>query len=88
MTYEDYLIEEKSPIMAINRISQIIDEFISVNYHNFGENKFYIDEVVALNTAIQLIAYCMRIRRKECYQEIDCDYKDEFTYDSVIFENI
>jgi len=88
MTYEDYLIEEKSPIMAINRISQIIDEYISVNYHNFGENKFYIDEVVALNTAIQLIAYCMRIRRKECYQEIDCDYKDEFTYDSVIFENI
>ena len=70
MTYEDYLIEEKSSIMAINRISQIIDEFISVNYHNLGENKFYIDEVVTLNTAIQLIAYCMRTRRKECYLKL------------------
>ena len=88
MTYEDYLIEEKSSIMAINRISQIIDEFISVNYHNLGENKFYIDEVVTLNTAIQLIAYCMRIRRKECYLEIDCDYKDDLTYNSVICKNI
>jgi len=88
MNLEDYLIEEKSPIIAISRISRIIDEFISTNYYNFGEEKFYIDEVVALNTAIQMIAYCMRVKRKECYQEIDCDYKDDFTYDSVIYENI
>lgn len=88
MDYEGYLIEEKSSIMAISRISQIIDEFISINYYNFGDNKFYIDEIVALNTAIQMIAYCMRIKRKECYQEIDCNYKDEFTYDSVICESI
>ena len=88
MDYEDYLIEEKSPIMAISRISQIIDEFISVNYYNLGDNKSFIDEIVALNSAIQMIAYCMRVKRKECYKKIDNNYKDEFTYDSVIYENI
>ena len=88
MDYEDYLIEQKSQIMAINRISQIIEEFISENYNNFGKNQFCIDEVRALNSAIQMIAYCMRVRRKECYLEIDCDYEDVFTYNSVIYENI
>jgi hypothetical protein len=88
MDYEDYLIEEKSSIMAISRISQMLDNFISKNYYNFGKDKFYIDEIVTLNKAIQMVAYCMRLRRKECYLEIDCDYKDEFTYNSVISENI
>ena len=88
MDYEDYLTEEKSSIMAINRIRQIVEEFISENYYNFGENQFFIDEVRALNTAIQMIAYCMRVRRKECCIEIDNNYIDEFTYDSVFYENI
>lgn len=88
MNLEDYLIEQKSQIMAINRISQIIDEFISENYYKFDKNKFYIDEVMALNAAIQMIAYCMRVRRKEYYLDIDSNYKDEFTYNSVMYENL
>jgi hypothetical protein len=88
MDVENYLIEEKSSIIAISRISQIIDAFISKNYCNFGKSKFYTDEIRALNTAIQMITYCMRVRRKECYLEIDCNYEDEFTYNSVILENI
>lgn len=35
MDYESYLIELKSPILAINRISQIIDMFIRENYSKF-----------------------------------------------------
>ena len=88
MDYENYLIEEKTSIMAIGRISQIIDEFISENYYNFGENHSYVDEIKALNTAIQMVAYCMRIKRKECYLELDYNYKDDFTYDSVMYENL
>ena len=33
MDYESYLIEEKLSIMAISRISQIINEFIEENYY-------------------------------------------------------
>lgn len=88
MDFEGYLIEEKPQIMAISRISQKIDEFVSENYYNFGKDKFYIDEVIALNTAIQMIAYCMRVKRRERYKEIDSNYCDEFTYDSLIYEGI
>lgn len=88
MGLEEYLIEELSPIMAVNRISQIIDQFIRENYYNFGDNKFYVEQVLALNTAIQMIAYCMRAKRKDTYLEIDSSYKDDFTYDSVMYENI
>ena len=88
MDYESYLIEQKSPIVAINRISQIIDMFIRDNYSKFGNDKFYIDEVLALNTAIQMIAYCMRVKRKECYKEIDNNYNDFFSYDSIMYETI
>ena len=88
MNFEDYLIEEKNSIMAISRISKIIDKTISENYCNLGNNKFYINEIRALNTAIQMIAYCMRERRKECYVEIDFNYKDDFSYDSIIYEDI
>lgn len=88
MELEYYLIEEKPSIMAINRISQIIDKFINDNYYNFGNNKFFINEVLALNTAIQLIAYNMRVRRKEYYKKIDKTYTDDFTFDSVMYEDI
>jgi len=43
MDYEDYLAEEKYPIIAINRICQIIDMFIRENYYNFAKDKFYLD---------------------------------------------
>ena len=74
MDYEDYLAEEKYPIIAINRICQIIDMFIRENYYNFAKDKFYLEEVSALNTAVKMIAYCMRVKRKECYKEIDINY--------------
>ena len=88
MDLEDYLIEQKSPIMAINRITQILDLFVRENYHNFGNDKFYINEVLALNTAVQMIAFCMRFKRRECYIEIDKDYEDDFTYNSIMYENL
>jgi hypothetical protein len=88
MDFESYLTEQKAPIMAINRISQMIDQFISENYYKFGKDKFYIDEVRALNTAIQMTAFCMRYKRRECYVELDENYQDEFTYDSVMYENL
>ncbi len=86
MEFEDYLIEQHYQIMAIGRISQIIDDFICRNFGNIGENKNYLEEILALNTAIQMIAYCMRIRRKEYYRELDEHYQDNFTYDSVVSE--
>ena len=88
MDYESYLIDELSPIMAINRISQIIDQFIRENYYNLGDNKFYVEQVLALNTAIQMTAYCMRVKRRDCYMELDSNYKDDFTFDSIMYENI
>jgi|GEM_PF-4683824 len=88
MDYEDYLQEEKYPIIAINRICQIIDMFIRENYYNFAKDKLYLEEVLALNTAIKMIAYCMRVKRKECYKEIDRNYTEDYTYNSVMYENI
>ncbi len=86
MEFEDYLIEQHYQIMAIGRISQIIDDFICRNFGNICENKNFLEEVLALNTTIQMIAFCMRLRRKEYYQELDANYQDNFTYDSVFSE--
>lgn len=88
MELEDYLIEEKCSILAINRISQIISKFIGDNYYQIGTNKLYLDEILSLNRAIQIIAYGMRIRRKYYYQNIDNTYVDDFTYDSVVYEEL
>lgn len=88
MELEDYLIEEQYSILAINRISQIISQYIDNNYYNLGKDLFYVDEILALNRAIQMIAYCMRLRRKYYYKQIDISYTDDFTYDSVIYEEL
>lgn len=89
MDLEDYLIEEKKYILAINRISQIIDKTVKANYYKILKGKIsqdYLDEIIALNTAIRMVAYCMRLQRKEYYQKLDTNYKDEFYYDSILFD--
>ena len=83
---EDYLIEEKHAIMAINRISQIIAQTLEEKFFEI-DNKI-INEIIALNLAIQMIAYCMRIRHNAYYNKIDEKYSDNFDYESVIFENL
>ena len=67
MNLEDYLIQEKNYILAINRISQIIDKTVKFNYYDIQKGKIsqeYLDEIIALNTAIRMVAYCMRLQSK------------------------
>lgn len=86
MDIEDYLIEEKAPIMAIARISKLIKKCIENNYYN---NDFRVkEEVLGLNMAIMMIAYCMRTRRYSCYKEICSEYEDDFSYNSMIYEDL
>lgn len=88
MELEDYLIEERYSILAINRISQIISQYIGNNYYNLSKDLSCVEEILALNRTIQMIAYCMRIRRKYYYKQMDITYTDDFTYDSVIYEEL
>ena len=91
MDLESYLIEQKPYILAISRISQIIDQSISENYYNILKgkiNKSYLDELQSLINAIQLISFGMRCFRKEAFMEIDDHYEDDFTFSSVVFEDL
>ena len=88
MEYEDYLIEEKSAIIAISSLSLILKNLICENYSNLDNNKPLKEEILAMITAIQAVAFCMRLRRKEFYQEIEEKYQDDFSYDSVIISGI
>jgi len=91
MDLEDYLIQEKNYILAINRISQIIDKTVKFNYYDIQKGKIsqeYLDEIIALNTAIRMVAYCMRLQIKKYYQKLDANYKDEFDYDSILFDGL
>ena len=90
MELESYLIEEKLPIIAISRISREIEQSLSENYYEIIKgrvDKTYLDNIRALNNAIQLIAFGMRSFRRECFLEIENDYKDEFTFSSMVFED-
>ena len=91
MDLESYLIEHKSHIIAISRISQIIEQSISERYYEILKgriNKSYLDNIRALNSAIQMIAFGMRSFREECLQEIEENYKDDFSYSSVVLEDM
>ena len=91
MDLESYLIEQKYQIIAISRISQIIEQSLSENYYKIIKgriDKAYLDNIRALNNAIQLIAFGMRCFRQECYQEIDESYNDDFTFSSVVLEDL
>lgn len=70
MDLEEYLIEEKKYILAINKISQIIEESVKENYYNLingNISRDYLDGIIALNSATRMIVYCMRLKRKETY---------------------
>ena len=43
---------------------------------------------MALINSIQLIAFGMRCYRKEAYKEITENFEDDFTFSSVIFEDL
>ena len=91
MDLESYLIEQKSQIIAISRISQIIYKSLSENYYeiiNGSIDKAYLDNILALNNVIQLIAFGMRCFRKECMQEINENYRDDLTFSSAVFEDL
>jgi len=90
MELEDYLIEQKYQILAISRISQILNQTISENYYEILRGKIsvsYLEDIKSL-IAIQMIIFGMRVYRKETFKEIQEDYKDEFTFSSVVFEDL
>lgn len=86
MDFEDYLINEKMLILAISRISQIIDSCLNNNYYIIGKNKELLDEIIALNHVIQFLSYKARIERAKAYRSFDKTYKDNFSYDSVMYD--
>ena len=91
MDLESYLIEQKYQIIAISRISQIIEQSLSEKYYEIIKgriDKEYLDNIRALNNAIQFIAFGMRCFRQECMQEIDENYNDDFTFSSVVLEDL
>ena len=84
MDTEKYLIEEKSHILALNELSRILEERIKDKYYQILNGKInsdFLDEILAVNTAIKAVTYCMRVQRKQCYKQIDANYKDDFVYD-------
>ena len=82
MSAEEYFITEKSYIIALNELNKLIEERLKDNYYEIIKGKItseFLDDVLALNTAIKTIIYCMRVKRKEYYQKIDTDYQDNFS---------
>ena len=89
MDLEYYLIEQKEPITAINKISKMIDynlHEITPRLIKCGIEPNDIYDIVALNKAVQMAAYCMRLRHRDYYLKIDKNYQDKFDYDSIIEE--
>ena len=80
MELEDYLIGIKPQIIAITKISQLIETYLTEYDYDEVEDTIY-----ALNKAIRMILYCMRKERNEYYKYICEDYNDDFSYDSVIY---
>ncbi len=90
MDLESYLIEEKLYIIAISRISNIIEQSLSENYYEILKgriDKTYLDNIRALNCAIGMIAFGMRSFRKEFFLDIEDNYKDDFTFSSMMLED-
>ncbi len=83
MEAEEYLIEEKSHILALNELNLILGNRLKDNYYELLNGKInsdFLEEVLAINTAIKAVIYCMRVQRKECYKQIDDSYDDDFEY--------
>ena len=91
MDLESYLIEQKYQILAISRISQILNKTINDNYYEILNGKIdisYIEDIKSLITAIQIIAFGMRCYRRECYLEVYENYKDDFSFSSAVYEDL
>lgn len=89
MDLEDYLIDIKYPIVAINSIAKLLDNTISENYAeiiNGNASRDFVDNMQSLNNAILMITYCMMKHREQVYKEIDLSYSDDYTFDSMIYE--
>ncbi len=87
MELEYYLIEEKNYILAINEICKNINNNLKDNFYEIVNGKCdkeILEKVIALNTAVQLITYCMRQRRTEYYKNLDETFTDNFTFDEMI----
>ena len=89
MDLEDYLITELDLIIAVNLICKALRQKVTDNYYEIlkGEiSSSLLLEIISLIFAIQGMTYCMRIFNKESYLKIEPDYKDDFTYNSMMFE--
>ena len=84
MTLEDYLIEQGYQINAINRVCKLVNAYIENNYDRFSD-KYLIEEVKIMNSIIQQIAYCMRLRKSEYYKTIDETYTENLDYDFFMY---
>lgn len=63
MGLEYYLIEEKYYILVINEICKKIDFYLKDNFYVLIKgkcNKEILEKIIALNTTVQLLTYCMR----------------------------
>ena len=90
MDLGNYLSEELESIIAINIIAKLIREKIGENFHYIlrGEiDKDFLREICSLITAILMITYCMHTYNRESYLTIDPNYSDDFTFDSMMYEN-
>ncbi|MBR1680165.1 hypothetical protein IJ707_00050 [bacterium] len=87
MELENYLIEEKNYIIAIDEISKKINSLLQDNFYHFLKgkgNRKTLEKITALNTAVRLMTYCLKQRRTEYYKVIDENYVDNFTYEEMI----
>lgn len=85
MELEDYLIEQWYQINAINRTCKLIRAYLENNYDNIS-NKYIADEILTMNSIIQSIAYCMRLRRSEYYKKIEESYDENIDYETIMFD--
>lgn len=81
MDFEDYLIEEEYPLLAIKNIIEKLDDTI---FANFGEilsktNKDLIEQILSLIWAINTINNVMLKERKNAYQTIAEEYDDDYS---------
>ena len=88
MDFEEYLIEEKYCIVAISQISLLIETKLKDNLFQILKGKIdkkFLDEILSLNKIFQMIAFCMRLKRRNKYTELDKNYEDNFTIDSIMY---
>lgn len=81
MDFEDYLVEEEYPLLAIKNIIEKLDDTI---FANFGEilsetNKDLIEQILSLIWAINTINNVMLKERKNAYKTIADEYDDDYS---------